>query len=203
MLASKRDTPEVLDLFDVIEALIPKAIGFDGVIIRSVGVNYASESDFLSGDGAGKYGGRWNPVGLNSIYGATDIITATMEAYQNFLDAGFSLNNLRPRVTAGAKVTVSRLLDLTDNAILDELGFSKPELLAEDWQALQSGGEESWTQAIGRGSFERGFEGLIANSARNPDGLNIVLFPSVISRDNIRILGKSDLPPHPEDWPAK
>ena len=41
--------PEVLELFDDIEAMLPKAIAFDGVVVRSVGTKYANENDiFLS-----------------------------------------------------------------------------------------------------------------------------------------------------------
>ena len=46
----------------------------EGVIVRSAGTKYANEGDFLSGEGAGRFGGRWNPTGLKAIYGSTDII---------------------------------------------------------------------------------------------------------------------------------
>lgn len=200
---SSKDPPEVIELFEAIESLLPKAIELEGVIVRSAGTKYANEDDFLSGEGAGRFGGRWNPIGLKAIYGSTDIITATIEANQNFIDAGFSLSSLRPRVTAGAHVTVERLLDLTDVSVRRKLGFSKTELMEEDWMAIQRGGEESWTQAIGRGCFEMGFEGLIAHSARNPDGKNVVLFPELITAGKIVILGQDELPPHPDSWPAK
>jgi hypothetical protein len=72
-------------------------------------------------------------------------------------------------------------------------------LLDEDWLAIQQGGQESWTQAIGRGAFEAGFEGLIVPSARDrPNGENLVIFPTNLRRGSrIDVIGKEDLPAHP------
>ncbi|EMI20261.1 hypothetical protein RMSM_02813 [Rhodopirellula maiorica SM1] len=70
----------------------------------------------------------------------------------------------------------------------------------EDWRSIQSGGEESWTQAIGRGCYVGGFEGLIVPSARNPSsgndgGKNIVIFPENLSNGSkIEILAADQLP---------
>lgn len=50
------------------------------------------------------------------------------------------------------------MLDLTDSKILKKIGFTKKELVKEDWRALQKAGEESWTQAIGRGAYLARFD---------------------------------------------
>ena len=196
--------PEVLELFDDIEVMLPKAIAFDGVVVRSVGTKYANENDIFSGVGAAKVGGRWNPKGLVAVYGSLDIMTATREVYQNFIDAGFSLSSIQPRVTAGATVSLSRVLDLTKQATASRLGFDLKDLLEEDWLAIQNDGDESWTQAIGRGCAERGFEGLLVPSSCDPKNKNLVVFPdSMDASSSIRIIGRSSLPPHPPTWPAK
>lgn len=91
---SNPDPPEVVELFNTIEILLAKASSYDGVIVRSVGTKYANEDDFLSGRGAAQFGGRWNRPGILAIYGATDILTAILEAYQSFIASGFSLSNL-------------------------------------------------------------------------------------------------------------
>ena len=79
------ETPEVRDLFTTIERLQVRAIGFSGVLVRSVGSKYAKQTDFFSGKGAAKTGGRWNRVGLEAVYASLDVMTATKEAYQNFI----------------------------------------------------------------------------------------------------------------------
>jgi RES domain-containing protein len=166
-----------------------------------VGTRYANEEDFLSGDGAARFGGRWNHPGIRAVYGSLDILTATQEAYQNFLKYGFSLSVIRPRVMAGATVKLSTVLDVTDPAIRRRMGFTLSELLDEDWEAIQAGGEESWTQAIGRGCHEGGFEALLAPTARNRGGRNLVIFPDRLQPGStLELLAAEDLPPHPSHW---
>jgi RES domain-containing protein len=153
----------------------------------------------LSGEGAAARGGRWNPRGLKAVYASQSVVTAVQEAYQELLRFGFSASVIRPRAFCGAEVTLQRVLDLTDKDIRRVIGFTLAELIDEDWLAIQQEGEESWTQAIGRGTYKAGFEGLLAPSARDrPDGVNLVVFPkSLRAGSRIDIVGKEDLPPHP------
>lgn len=173
--ATRTDPPEVIELFEIIADLHPPAGGFDGVIVRNVGSKYATQRDFFSGSGAGMWGGRWNPVGLEAIYASLDVITATHEAYQNFVAFGFPLTTIEPRGTAGAKVSLPKVLDLTDPKVRARIGFSLAELVNEDWKSIQASGEESWTQAIGRGAKAARFDALIVPSARHTSGKNIVI----------------------------
>ncbi len=183
------------ELFEVIADLYPDAGGFDDVIVRNVGAKYANKNSFYSGVGAAAVGGRWNPKGLEAIYASLDVETATLEAYQDFIYRGFSMTAITPRVTAAAKVELSKTLDLTDSKIRKKLGFDQKTLIQEDWRALQRVGEESWTQAIGRGSCIAKFEALIVASARKIDGKNIVIFPQNLSNTSkIDILGSDQLP---------
>lgn len=189
------DPPEVIELFETIAKLFPNANGFDGVIVRNVGTKYATRKDFFSGAGAAKFGGRWNPVGLEAIYASLDVITATHEAYQNFQAFGFPLTTIEPRVTAGGKVSLAKVLDLTDAKVRSKLGFSLKELVEEDWKAIQAIGEESWTQAIGRGAQAAGFKALIVPSARYKPGRNMVAFGGKLGKGvNIVILAADKLP---------
>lgn len=169
---------------------------------RSAGVKYANENDLISGDGAGKYGGRWNPPGIRAIYMSLDPVTATKESYQEFIKFGFKDNNIRPRVMVGAKLKLRRLLDLTDTKVRRKLGFRLDELTEGNGHAIQSGGEESRTQAIGRGCRSAGFEGLIVPSVRNRLGKNVAVFPDNLGNgSSIEPMAKEELPPHPSDWP--
>lgn len=161
------------------------------------------EVQFLLRRGAARHGGRWNRPGVRAVYASLDLITATYEAYQNFLDYGFSLSAVRPRVTVGALAKLGTVLDLTDSAIRRKIGFTLTELLDEDWEAIQARGEESWTQAIGRGARQAGFEAILVSSARHRGGRNIVIFPDGLAPgSSLELLAPRDLPPHPSDWPS-
>lgn len=194
---------EIRDLFFRIENCLPHAVRLKANGFRFAAVKYANEVDLISGDGASSNGGRWNRPGIRAIYVSLDPRTAVEESYQEFLKYGFKVKDIRPRVIAGVKLNVRHLLDLTDDKIRRALGFSLADLMDEDWHAIQSAGEESWTQAIGRGALRAGFEGLIAPSARIRKGNNVVIFPANLARaSSIEILAKDELPPHPSDWPS-
>lgn len=194
------ESPDVQKLFDLIAKCLPLAVEFDGAAFRSASVKYANEEDLISGEGAGYYGGRWNPPKIKAIYASLDIITATKEAYQEFTKYGFNAEFIKPRVMAGARIKAHRLLNLTDARVRRKIGFRLDELIQEDWHAIQYAGEESWTQAIGRGCREGGFEGLIVPSTRNRHGKNIVIFPDRLRVDSsVDIMAKDELPPHPSN----
>ena len=193
--AIRIDPPEVLELFEAIANHYPAAVGFDGVIVRCVAARYAGKNDFFSGIGAAKAGGRWNRVGIEAVYASLDIDTAHAEAFQAFTYRGLPLSGMLPRVTAGAEVRVSRVFDVTSSRVRKTLGFMLQDLIEEDWRSLQKAGVESWTQAIGRGCYLAGFEGLFVPSARRRGGKNIVLFPDKVAKTGrIKILGEDQLP---------
>jgi RES domain-containing protein len=191
--------PGVQELFDAIELRVDNAVAFQGVVMRSAGMKHATAKDFATGEGASEKGGRWNPRGIQTLYASTTPVTAAYESYQSFSDFGFSPSSIRPRVFCGAEVRLQALLDMTDSGIRRRLGFTLEEILDEDWQTIQREGDESWTQAAGRGAYEAGFEGLLVPSARHrPGGVNIVIFPENLrTGSRIDILGKEDLPDHP------
>ena len=189
------DPPEVIELFAEIAALYADTEGFNGGIVRNVGAKYADRNNFYSGAGAARKGGRWNRKGLEAIYASLDVETANLEAYQDFIYRGFPITSITPRVTAAAKVSLSKTLDLTDTKVLKQIGFTASELVNEDWRALQKAGEESWTQAVGRGCYLAKFQAMIVPSARRKGGKNIVIFQRRLTKScKINIIGADQLP---------
>src|SRR5262249_8391459 len=69
----------------------------------------------LSGEGAARFGGRWNPVGAPTIYAARELSTAWAEYNQGFVQ--------HPALTVQLQLSNARLLDLTQPEILDRLGI--------------------------------------------------------------------------------
>ena len=188
------DTPDVVELFEAIAELYADAIGFDGRIVRTVPIKYANKNDFFSGAGAEKCGGRWNRPGISAIYASLDPFTATHEVYQNFSAFGFLKTEMQPRVTAGADVSFDKVLDLTEGKVRRKIGITLKELVEEDWAALQIRGEESWTQAIGRGCQSAGFQAILVPSARYSKGKNIVILTANLTGGEISIVGSDKLP---------
>ncbi len=190
-----KESPEVQELFDRILDCLPLAVKLTASGFRSAEVKYANETDLISGDGAGFWGCRWNPRGIRAVYMSLDPVTATEESYQEFIKFGFKVKNIKPRVMAGARLELRCLLDLTDAKVRRKLKFSSKELKEEDWRAIQSAGDESWTQAIGRGCRFAGFEGLIAPSARHRGGKNVVVFPDKLPEGSfIELMAPEELP---------
>jgi RES domain-containing protein len=68
----------------------------------------------LSGEGAARFGGRWNPVGLPTIYAARELSTAWAEYNQGFVQ--------HPALIAQLHLANAHLADLTDTAFLVRLG---------------------------------------------------------------------------------
>lgn len=77
---------------------------------------------------------------------------------------------------------------------------SLDDLLTEDWQKINTGGFENLSQALGKALWHCGFEGLIAPSARDRRGRNLVWFPEYLKHgSSVSITGKAEL----EKWIAK
>lgn len=192
---SPDELPEVLGLFKAIADHHPTASGLKAQIVRCADIRFAKKKDFFSGEGAALFGGRWNRIGIRAIYGSLDVLTATTEALQNFLDFGIPKAAMRPTVIASARVSLAKVLELQDDLLDDAIGFSLSDLLAEDWAAIQAGGEESWSQAVGRGCKLAGFEAMIVPSARLTGGKNIVVFPDNLQKGSSIEIEHKDLLP--------
>src|SRR5690606_2309722 len=67
----------------------------------------------LSGEGAARFGGRWNPVGEPTIYAARELSTAWAEYNQGFVQ--------HPALIAQLELTGANLADLTEETQLEEL----------------------------------------------------------------------------------
>jgi RES domain-containing protein len=112
----------------------------------------------LSGEGAGRFGGRWNPPGEPTIYAARELSTAWAEYNQGFVQ--------HPATIVRLEVSGARLADLTDLATLAALQVSA-EIHQCEWRAALDEGRQPPTYALR--------ERLLAEHVHG------VLYPSVIS----------------------
>lgn len=119
--------------------------------------------------------GRYNVVGCAALYLASSPNLAVSEHLH--LNEMFEIRQFPPRLLVSVRVNLARVLDLTDNAVLHQLGVSQNALsspYSDDPDA------PSVTQLIAIQARRAGIEALIAPSALYPEHHNLVVF-----RDNL------------------
>lgn len=96
----------------------------------------------ISGDGAARYGGRFNPVGVPALYTSLRPEAAWREAQQ-----GFPFKP-QPLTLVAYDVDCGDVADLTDPATLDDLGVARADLACA-WEAMMLSGSTppTWQMA--------------------------------------------------------
>ena len=167
---------------------------WSGIGFRSVVPRYANARDLISGVGAFRGGGRWNPPGIHAVYASLEPGLSVNEAMRVvFSDRGFSVGDIRPRVVAGLRCRLNAVIDLsTDSVVPPWLGLG--ELLSDDWNKANTNGRESCSQAFGRAVSEMS-EALLVPSARRV-GVNLIIYPKSLRPNSlVEIEGQEELSP--------
>lgn len=153
-----------------------KLRAWTGDSFRFAKEQYAGRKHFLSGLGAQMVGGRWNaPKSFPVLYTSTTPETATKEVFAYGRRNGFPDSAQLRLILDAVNVTFSRVLDLTDLAVLTALGVTAKEVRNTDWWSEPS--REALTQAIGRAAYMCKVEAILAPSAQEKDGENLIIFP--------------------------
>jgi RES domain-containing protein len=113
----------------------------------------------LSGAGAARFGGRWNPVGSPTIYAALELSTAWAEYNQSFVQ--------HPALIVRMELSGARLARLTEPADLEAAGLP-PDIHETEWRDLLERGIAPPTH--------------VARSRLLADGYDGVVYPSFMSR---------------------
>ena len=121
----------------------------------------------LSGEGAARFGGRWNPVGVPTIYAARELSTAWAEYNQGFVQ--------HPALIAQLELTGARLADLTDAAVLATLRVDGTVHRTE-WRADLDEGRVPATHALQGELTDAGFHGVVYPSFMSPGGTCVALW---------------------------
>ncbi|HUP17553.1 MAG TPA: RES family NAD+ phosphorylase [Acidimicrobiia bacterium] len=110
-------------------------------------------------------GARWNPPGVAAIYTSLDRDTAIAEA-----DYAIARQPFRPHVTRQLyqiRLALLTVVDLSDAALLGDVGVFAEELASPNHAACQSvGGACHWL----------GADGILVPSARTNIGTNLVVY---------------------------
>lgn len=170
---------------------------WQGNVIRQAAPRWLATAYRLTGLGSALAGGRWSVKGLMpSVYAATNPDTLNAEAHHWGRKYGWTEKDFHPQLRVGMHWQLHRVLNLTAPANLEALATSSEALSTCDWQAEQLAGQEAQTQAIARAAFENLAEALLVPSARQPGGMNVVLFPSHRRPESVlTVLNQQDLPP--------
>ena len=121
----------------------------------------------LSGEGAARFGGRWNPTGAPTIYAARELSTAWAEYNQGFVQ--------HPALIAQLELTGARLADLTDPLVLEHLGL-KADIHACQWRDIMDHGKVPETHRLRERLLAGGVHGVIYPSAMSPGGTCVALW---------------------------
>jgi len=121
----------------------------------------------LSGEGAARFGGRWNPAGAPTIHAARELSTAWAEYNQGFVQ--------HPALIAQLRLTGARLADLTDSGGMDALGLDLAIHRCE-WRAAMERGEVPETHRVRTRLFAAGYDGVVYPSFMSPGGTCVALW---------------------------
>lgn len=135
---------------------------YQGFLYRAITPRYAAEP--LSGEGARRFGGRFNAKGRPALYLACDVMTALNEANQ--------IGHLQPTTVVSYQADISPLFDCRDAGALAAAGLEAEKLFALGWRDEMRAGQLSASQQAAEALAAKGYAGLIypslapANRAR-------------------------------------
>jgi len=175
------------------KALAPaRAVPFSGTAFRMVPKAFADPTQALSGVGAARRGGRWNPQGVRAVYLGEDAkLLAREVGYAQSLGGAFRAGPKPPMVLYSVEFELARVLRV-DDVFVTRIGAGWDDLLRDDWAAAIGKGELTTAMRIGQVAYDARFEALVVPSAQDPERKrwNLVVFPdNLLAGSRLEIVG--------------
>lgn len=142
---------------------------YEGLLYRALNPVWAREP--LSGEGARRFGGRFNAKGSPALYTARSIVTAIREANQ--------IGTLQPTTLVAYEARIERIFDATDPGILAAAEVEPAMLAANDWRNRMLADGRAPTQILAERLIGEGYAGMQVRSfapGAGPGDRNIVLW---------------------------
>ncbi|MXY89850.1 MAG: RES domain-containing protein [Gammaproteobacteria bacterium] len=143
---------------------------FQGLAYRAHDPQWAW--DPLSGEGAGRHGGRFNRRGVNALYLSLSPFAAIKEVKP-------PKRPLQPIVLCAYEVDVAPVFDCADERKRNEMGIAERDLACPNWELEMYSGLIPASQTMADRLLAAGFAGMRVRSfaaAAGPVDLNLVLW---------------------------
>jgi RES domain-containing protein len=145
------------------------ALTYSGKLYRAINPVFAREP--MSGRGAERYGGRFNPKGVPALYTSTSVMTALRESNQ--------VGDLQPTMLVCYRAEIEMVFDASDTAALTAAGLDEASLADPSWRDQMTKTGEARTQRFARNLIAEGYNGLLVRSfakGAGPGDINLVLW---------------------------
>ena len=153
---------------------------------------FADPAQALSGVGAARRGGRWNPRGVRAVYLGEDAeLLAREVGYAQSLGGAFEASPKPPMALYSVEFELARVLRV-DDAFVARIEAEWNDLLRDDWAAAIASGKLTTAMQLGRAAYDARLEALIVPSTQDPGRRrwNLVVFPdNLLAGHRLEIVG--------------
>ncbi len=154
-----------------------------------------------SGDGAARYGGRFNPVGVPALYTSHRMETAWLEAQQGFPFKA------QPLTICAYEVDCTDIADLSEENGRGEFGVAMTDLTCA-WEGLVERRLDPPSWILARRLMEKGLSGIVVPSfapGAGPADRNVVFWRwSDVVPHKVRVIDdEARLPRDGRSWEPK
>lgn len=158
-----------------------KLVSLSKIFFRLVTLKHAN--DILNTQGNYACGGRYNPPREFSVLYLGDSENVC-KAERN---ARTNSTLLASQVLGKIKISLKKVLDLTDDTNLEKMGLKKKDLIYKK-------SENGWklTQQIARIAYQLEVEAILVPSATGK-GNNLIVFDKYIKKENIQLISKKKI----------
>lgn len=140
-----------------------------GLLYRALNPVWARQP--YSGEGARRFGGRFNPKGIPALYTSLGVMAAIRESNQ--------IGTLQPTILVSYDADITPIFDAGDLQALAEYGMTLEHLAADDWRMRMRAEGKVPTQRFAERLIAAGYAGLKVGSFARGAGaedLNLVLW---------------------------